>query len=371
MLGHQSAKELPSKELTKFNQLPQWVTWGLAFPLIILNAWLVLVVFDYFQSLITILVTATLLAFILDYPVQFLVSRRVQRSYAVLGVIFVAFLLLSVLGVTLAPIIFKQFNDLAVRLPSWIESGGQQLQSLNDWAIARGLPINLSGITTQLTERLSGQLRLLTGQALGLALNTVNRVVDLLLTLVLTFYLLLNGEQLWEGIFEWLPTPMGLRVRPLLRQNFHNYYVGQASLAVIIGVSLVLAFWLLRVPFGLLFGLGIGFMALFPFGASFSIFLVSSLMALKSFWLGVRVLAVAIVLGQVIENGIAPRLLGGFTGLNPVWILVSLLLGAKVGGVVGLLIAVPLASFIKNAAIVLRTAAANPVLDVNKVAQQQ
>jgi predicted PurR-regulated permease PerM len=95
-------------------------------------------------------------------------------------------------------------------------------------------------------------------------------------------------------------------------------------------------------------------MTLFPFGLSLSIAVVSLLMALKSFWLGLKVLAVAILLQQIIENGIAPRLLGGFTGLNPVWILLALLIGAKVGGLVGVLIAVPVAGFLKSASIVLR-----------------
>jgi predicted PurR-regulated permease PerM len=112
---------------------------------------------------------------------------------------------------------------------------------------------------------------------------------------------------------------------------------------------------LLQVPFALLFGLGVGFMALFPFGTGVSITAIGLLMALKNFWLGMKVLAVAAIIQQVIENGVAPRLLGGFTGLNPVWILVALLLGAQVAGILGLLLAVPLAGFLKGAAMVLRS----------------
>ncbi|MCZ0905221.1 AI-2E family transporter, partial [Microcoleus sp. HI-ES] len=69
---------------------------------------------------------------------------------------------------------------------------------------------------------------------------------------------------------------------------------------------------------------------------------------LNNFWLGVTVLAVATVIEQIIESGVAPRLLGSFIGLNPVWILVALLVGVKVAGVAGLLVAVPMAGFIKN-----------------------
>lgn len=90
-----------------------------------------------------------------------------------------------------------------------------------------------------------------------------------------------------------------------------------------------------------------------------SITLVSLLIAFKSFWLGVRVLLVATLIDQVVENGVAPRLLGGFTGLNPVWILVALLVGAKLMGILGLLIAVPLAASIKSIAHELRAASSS------------
>ncbi|MBE9042594.1 AI-2E family transporter [Oscillatoriales cyanobacterium LEGE 11467] len=334
---------------------PSWVTWGLVFPLIALNGWLFLVVFEYFHSFVTVLVSATLLAFILNYPVRFLTGFGVKRGWAVLGTIAMALLLVALLGVTLGPIAYRQFEDLADRLPSWIESGTQQLQSLNDWAGNRNLPIDVSGLTAELTGRLSGQLQSLVGQILDTVLGTLGSVVDLLLTFVLAFYILLHGEQVWEGICEWLPQPLGSHIRPLLGKNFHNYYVGQASLAAIVGSSMTVAFALLKVPFGLLFGLGVGFMALFPFGAGLSICIVSVLTALKSVWLGVRVLVAATIVEQIIESGIAPRLLGEFIGLNPVWVLISLLVGAKVAGVLGVLIAVPIAGFLKGIAAAMRS----------------
>jgi predicted PurR-regulated permease PerM len=53
---------------------------------------------------------------------------------------------------------------------------------------------------------------------------------------------------------------------------------------------------------------------------------------------------------QIIDQAIAPRLLGSFTGLKPVWVLISLVVGTYVGGLLGLIVAVPLAGFIKSAA---------------------
>ncbi len=338
-----------------FTKLPQWWTYGLLFPLAILNCWLALLVFEYFRALITVLVIATVLSFLLDYPVRFLRKYGMKRDRAVLSVLFVTLFVLVVLGVTLAPILLNQLTEFATRLPTWIVSGTEQIETFNKWAENRNLRIDVSGLTTQLSDRLSAQLQSLTGEILKFGLGAADSILNFLLTIVLTFYLLLHGDQVWEGLFKWFPPKLSVPLRKLLPQSFHNYFVGQAILASLMGVSMTVAFLVLRVPFGLLFGLGVGVMTLIPFGAPFSIWIVSLLITLNNFWLGVTVLAVATVIDQVIENAVAPRLIGSFIGLNPVWILVSLLVGIKVGGVAGLLVAVPMAGFIKNAVDTLET----------------
>lgn len=332
------------------SKLPRWLVVGVAFPLIVLNGWLGLLVFRYFQTLIGVFVVATILAFLLDYPVRFLQQRGIERDRAVLWVFLLTLLILVTLGITLAPLLIEQINGLISRLPSWFDSAKQQLQSFRDWAEDRNLPINLVSLATQLIGRLSSQLRLLTGQSLRLVLDTLGSAVSVVVTVVLTFYLLLHGERLWDGIFQWFRPSVGFLVRQSLRQNFHNYFIGQATLATVLGVSMTIAFTVLKVPFSLLFGLVLGFMALIPFGGATGISIVTTLMALQNFWLGLKVLVVATLIDQAIGNFVAPRILAEVIGLNPVWVLLSLLVGAKVGGLLGLLIAVPLAGFIKSTA---------------------
>jgi predicted PurR-regulated permease PerM len=334
--------------------LPRWVVWGLAFPLIVFNGWVLLLVYRYFQSLVTIFITANLLAFVLNYPVNFFCSRGAQRNRAILLVGLFAALLILFLALTLAPAVLEQFNELITRLPTWLETSSQQIQSFDRWAAGRKFPLNLGRLATQMTESLAAQLQALTGQVLNFIAITVGGVFNLVFILVMTFYLLLGNGKIWNGIFLWLPQPYGAILRQLLRQNFHNYFIGQASLAAIMGTSMTVAFVLLQIPFALLFGLGVGFMALFPFGTGVSITIIGLLILLKDFWLGLKVLGVAFIIQQTIENVVAPRLLGGFTGLNPVWILIALLIGAQVAGILGLLLAVPIAGFVKSSASVLR-----------------
>jgi predicted PurR-regulated permease PerM len=65
--------------------------------------------------------------------------------------------------------------------------------------------------------------------------------------------------------------------------------------------------------------------------------------------LAIRILGVSLVIDQVIDQGTAPKILGGFTGLKPIWVIIALLLGTKLFGFPGLLLAVPIASFINTA----------------------
>ncbi|MBW4672704.1 MAG: AI-2E family transporter [Desmonostoc geniculatum HA4340-LM1] len=352
------------------NKLPRWLSIGLAFPIIILNGWLLLQVVQYFQPLVSVIAAAILLAFVLDYPIQFLQRQGVKRDLAIVGVLLLSVVIIVGLGITLLPLIIEQLNELANILPSWIDSGTQQLEAFQDWALSQQhLPINLSALASEILERLSNQLQSFTGRILSFAVDTIGIVVNVLLAVVLTIYLILNGERLWDGIFQWFPPNFGSKIRQLLREDFHNYFIGQATLGAVLGLTITLAFWILQVPLALLFGIGIGLFSLFPFGTGIGIAIVSLLVALQNFWLGVEVLGVAVAIDQVNSNFIAPRIIGNLTGLNPVWVVISLLLGAKLGGVLGLLIAIPVASFIKDAADSWRAGEFNKIDDIELAAQ--
>lgn len=332
------------------SKLLQWLVLALLFPLIFINGWLALRVFKYFQPLVTIFVLAILLAFILNYPVEILQKRGLKRSHAVLWIFLPTLVLLVALGITLLPIILEQFNECVKLFPQWIDATSNQLKNLDNWALSRGFPIQISHLVAQLTDRLPGELQFFANKIIKLTLETIDSISEALLTLVLTFYILLDGERLWRGIFQRLPSSYRSQIQMSLQQNFQNYFIGQFTLALLVGFSMTLLFLILNVHLGLLFGLAIGIMTLIPFGDVLSLSVITLLIASHDFWLGVKVLVSATVVDQLIDQAIAPRLLGSFTGLRPVWVLVSLLVGTYVGGLLGLLVAVPLAGFIKDAA---------------------
>lgn len=318
-------------------------------PLLVLNAWAISSIFAYFHSLIIILVAASLLAFLLNYPVSWMQQQGARREQVAILVFLVTLSILLALGVTLVPIALTQAQQLVFRLPEWIDSGRHQLMVLNAWAENQGLPISLDALAVQINDRLKGQLQAIAGQVLNLAVVTLTSLLDFLFTMVLAFYLLQHGDELWLSLVQWLPAQIRQPFSQTLRLSFQNYFIAQLIYATCMAAALIPTFLWLKVPFGLLFGLTIGVMALVPYGGTVGIVLTTLLVALQDFWLGLRLLTAAEIVLQILENLVLPRILGRATGLNPVWVLLSVLVGAQVGGLLGVVVAVPLAVVIKAA----------------------
>ncbi len=338
-------------------RLIRWFLLGLMIPLVFLNGWVLLQIFRYFQSILTIAITAVLVSFILGYPVSWLersfAKYGMKRPQAVGCIMALTVGVVVIGGAILTPLLVDQIESLARGLPDWVSSSEQQLQAFFRWLEARNagmvdLESQFESIATEAISQLSAQVQNVTSQLLVLLLEAAGRLSEVLITFVIVVYLLLRGDTLWDGVMSWFPPAIACNVRHCVRQNFHNYYAGQATLAGLIGGSMLVLFLIMQVPFGLIFGLAIGVLAFLPFGAGISITIVSVLLAFKDVWLGVQVLVFAFALDQFIENAIAPRLLGRFTGLNPVWVLLSILAGFKVAGVLGVVVAVPLAGTIKS-----------------------
>jgi predicted PurR-regulated permease PerM len=334
--------------MISYQKLPPWLQFSLAFPLFFLNGWLVVILYQSLQPISSIIIAACLVTFLLDYPIVFLEQRGLQRALAIGLVLVLAIVFVGVLSFGLLPIVVKQLEEFINRLPAWLSAAQQQVINLSNTPMFQNIPVDLTNVTTQLTNQLSQTLRSASSQVIILALDTINSALNFLLILVLTVLLVFSGEPLWRGLLGWLPPRWQPQIQNSLRQSFQSYFAGQAIVSIIQSVTLTTVFLILQIPFGLLFGLTIGLASLIPFGGSLSIALVSSLLALQDIWLGVKVLLVAIVVAQIIENAIAPRLMSGMTGLNPAVVFISLLTGSQVGGILGLLLAVPIAGFIKR-----------------------
>ena len=363
------------------SQLSIYVFWGLLFPIIFLNGWLLWLLFNFLQPFTNILITAALFSFLLDFPIGWLQKLGFPRGLAVTLVFIFAILLLATLGLIIIPLLVEQLNELLSSLPQLIKSGSQQLQNLETWVseqqfsldfnLNQELAFNLGKVFTQAAQKLSEALKSLSNQIFNIIFGTISSILNILLTIVFTLFLAFTGKNVWHGIFSWFPQPWGENLSQIIQQTFTKYFVSQAILAIILSVAQTIVFSVLQVPYAVLFGCVIGMTTLIPYASAFTIILVSLLLALQNLGLGLKILVAAIIVGQINDNVVAPRLTGEMTGLNPVWLILALLMGGKLAGILGLLIAVPSASVIKKSVDQIRENRADEELALLNSAEKQ
>jgi predicted PurR-regulated permease PerM len=322
---------------------------GLGFPIVGLNLWVLSQLFRYFEHPIVILTIAALIAFLLNYPIKILERLHFRRVPAIIGVLLITVTLLVILGVTVVPSAIEQTTELIKQVPEWIHASNTNINAWEEWGKGKGLPLDFDVLRTQINAKIDTQLQEIGAQILGLAVGTVSGVFDTLSVVVLSIYMLLYGDRLWTGIVDSLPDRIGTPLSTSLRLNFQNFFISQLILGAFMASTLTLVFFFLKVPFGLSFAIVIGASELIPFiGASLGIGFVTILIMLKNFGLGVSVLIASIIMQQIKDNLLAPKLMGEFIGLNPIAILICLLVGGQIAGLLGIVVSVPIVGTIKG-----------------------
>ncbi|QNI70621.1 TqsA-like transmembrane protein [Cyanobium sp. NS01] len=330
--------------------LPRPLVLGLSFPLVVLNLWVFASLYRAFEGIASTFILAGVIALILNLPVRLLQRRLgLGRSWAIGLVVGLFLALAGLIAATLLPLLVVRFLAFTQVLPEWISATAQQLDAVSGRASYLGVPIEVSEIIEGLAAGLTAQLEGLLLNIPAFITGSLGNFFSLFFLFVLTiFFLIYGGDFVRNCLTSWLPGDNGVKVLAVLRRNFNSYIFNQLILAAVLMAVLTPTLWLLRAPFPILSGVSIGLMGFIPFGAILGILLFSVLFMLKSFWLGLRIFAVLIVVDQVIENVLPPRLLGKLTGLNPIVILFSVMVGATLASFYGVITAVPIAATVKS-----------------------
>ena len=169
---------------------------------------------------------------------------------------------------------------------------------------------------------------------------------------IFSIYILISKEKLKNQFSRlahaYLSTGWVQKSRPVLRvanDCFHNYIVGQVTEAVIIGALCALGMWALRLPYAAMVGTVVGFTALIPVFGCYLGAAVGALMCLSvSPMKAVLFLVFICILQQLEGNLIYPRVVGTSLGLPGIWVLAAVTVGGGIGGIPGMLFAVPVAA---------------------------
>ncbi|NEO57866.1 MAG: AI-2E family transporter [Okeania sp. SIO3B5] len=329
----------------KFSPIQQFlITWLL----LLVAGWLTIEAISYVGEIVSILITAGLVAFLLNYPVSKL-QKILPRSLAAGLVYLTAALIILFIGLTIVPPVLNQARQLWLKFPELLESAKWQLTEFQTWSENNNLPFDVGIWQQQLLAESQEQIQAIATTSFGLVLGTVNWFFDLILILVISFYMLLDGERVWDNLTSIIVPKVRDVFTKSLEVNLQSFVSGQLLLGLFMATTLSFAFWLLGVPYFLLFAVFIGVMELIPFiGATLGIGTVGIIVAIINWWLALKVLIVAIALQQIKDNIVAPRIMGNLTGLSPVIIFAALLLGGKIGGLLGVILAIPLTGVLKS-----------------------
>lgn len=213
----------------------------------------------------------------------------------------------------------------------------------------------LSGIHWQ--EKLGEAIGLLTnglGSAMGTTIAAISSVFSSVITafmsLVFAIYVLMGKERLGRQFdrlaTRYLKTSWQEKLRHVLtvaNDCFRRYIIGQCTEAVILGALCILGMLVLRLPYAVMIGTLIGFTALIPIAGAYigagvgalMIFMVSPMQA-------VGFLVFIVVLQQLEDNLIYPKVVGSSIGLPAIWVFAAITVGGGVLGIVGMMLAVPL-----------------------------
>ena len=188
---------------------------------------------------------------------------------------------------------------------------------------------------------------------LGSAASLVNVIVLLVITPVVTVYLLYDWDRMIAKIDDLLPRDHAPIIRQLASEvdsTLASFVRGMGTVCLILGTYYSIALMLVGLQFGLLVGAVAGLVTFIPYlgaliGGSLAIGL--ALFQFWGDWFMVAMVAGIFMVGQMLEgNFLTPKLVGGSVGLHPVWLIFALSVFGALFGFVGMLVAVPLAASI-------------------------
>ena len=295
---------------------------------------------------------ATFLAVALAGPVNFL-ERRMRRGLAI-TLVYLGLLAVPVaLGALIVPPLVNEASNLAEEAPQYardVTSFVNENQRLRELDQDYDLTGKLSEEAGKLPEKLGGAA----GTLRDLGLGIVNSIFALVTILILTAFILGSGRRWIEAGLRYLPEDRAQRIERVLRRSataVGNYVAGALAQATLAGVLSYIVLSILGVPFAAPLALIVFFLDLIPLvGATIGAVLVGVVTVFANFPTATIVWVIwSIVYQQVENNLIQPQIQKRAVDINPFLVVVAVLFGATLLGVIGALVAVPVAASIQIA----------------------
>lgn len=310
-------------------------------------------------GLINPFIWAIITAYLLNPLVTAFASRtRISRGWWVILLYIFAGLLIYLGANWVVPRLARQYSDLVRALPDFAMRAERWIAE-NGTIVLGGSTVDLRPGEDEIANFFTELGRELPSSLPELVFGFFERLVLLLVYLVVTFYLLVQADQITEKMYSLIPQPQREEVRELGRsidRVLGAYIRSQLLLIAIMAAVTYVPLWFLGVQYALILALATGFLEIIPFVGPWTAAGSAMLVALfqsgnnlgwPGWLLALVVGAIYTILRQAEDHLIIPNLVGRIVKLHPVIVIFSILAGAALGGALGLLMAVPLAATIK------------------------
>ncbi len=303
--------------------------------LAILLVWFLYVIRDILVLFFIVLVIVASLA-----PLVNRMSRYIPRVLAVIILTIIFFGVLVAIGFVIVPPIIIQLKTLAINLPIIISKLGPVYQSIQ----------HSIGNYQEGLFNLSSQLGKISSGLYSTTLGFVSGIVAVVTILVLAFYMLLEQDAIKNFLHQTVPGERKEKIFEITKkigQKMGGWLRGQALLMLIVGVADSIALVSLGIPYALTLAVWGGITEVIPYigpwlGLAPALIIAFTISPLK----GLLILIAYVIIQQLESQFLVPKILGKAVGLSPVIIILALLIGAKLMGILGVIIAVPVAAAI-------------------------
>jgi predicted PurR-regulated permease PerM len=291
------------------------------------------------------IVVAIFLAVALNPAVEALERRGMGRALAASLVFVVALLALTGIGFLVVPPLLSQVTDFVNAVPDFID----------DLTAGRG-PLGWLQDEYQIVDRVreaierqgaAGVLGLSAG-VLDVVRSVVTAVVGAIAIIFLTYFMLLEGPRTIDGLLRLVPEsarPRYERVGRDIYRSISGYVTGNLLISLVAGTLATGVLFALGSEFAIALGLLVAILDLIPLaGATLAAIIVSTVVFIETDWVRCLILIVFFIAYQQFENHVLQPLVYGRTvQLSPLAVLCAVLVGAQLAGILGALLAIPLA----------------------------
>ena len=316
-------------------------------------------------SLVTPLILGCVIAYILNILVTRIESlpcfsregtllRKVRRPVSILGSLAVILAIGVLVILIVIPQLIQAIGVIAKEIPTVVSEISVWLSSFDkDWPqlqkFLESLNVNWPQILQKAASYLTNGLSSVFSSTMYIVSTISSIAVTAVVALIFSIYILSGREKLFHQFQTLASTYLNEKfykgmcvVLKTAHDTFTRFIVGQCTEAVILGTLCTIGMLLFRFPYATMIGTLIGATALLPvvgayLGAAVGAFMIFTIDPLKA--LGFLIFIA--ILQQLEGNLIYPRVVGSSVGLPGIWVLAAVTVGGGLGGIIGMLLAVP------------------------------